>query len=125
MSIEGVGQKTQYKVADLALAYYISPVPANTRTQELPTQDQTPAISTFGTYLPKPEDLGSCCIALCIRQSLEVVLSFAAIRRTTNNRCGSVCRRDDGSSFLSHPLLCGCRKQGFLGNYADIKSPCI
>ena len=27
MSIEGVGQRTQYKVADLALSYYISPVP--------------------------------------------------------------------------------------------------
>lgn len=88
-------------------------------------------ISTSGTSLPKLEDLSSYCIALCIRQSLEVVLNFAAVRRSgqvqecTNNRCGSVCRRDEGSSFLSHFLLYGCSKQGCLGNYADIESPCI
>ena len=68
---------------------------SNTRTQELPTQDQPPAISTFGTSLPKPEDLGSCCIALCIRQSLEVVLSFAAICRTVD-KCRNAQTTDVG-----------------------------
>ena len=104
---------------------------SNTRTQELPTQDQTPEISTFGTSLPKPEFLGSCYIALCIRQSLEVVLSFAAICRTAD-KCRDAQTTDVGlwvgetmEALSAHIPYSGCRKQGFLGNYADIKSPCI
>lgn len=104
---------------------------SNTRTQELLTQDQPPAISTFGTSLPKPEYLGSYCIALCIRQSLEVVFSFAAICRTVD-KCRNAQTADVGlwvgetkEALSAHILYSGCRKQGFLGNYADIKSPCI